>query len=215
MIAIGRSSDTLDQVVDEIRTRGGLARSFTCDVTDRSRVNEIIGSLQRLDVVVNCAGTNIPEPFLEVPEAHYESLFAVNVKGTFLVSQAAVRRMVSLARAGVIINVSSQMGHVGAPLRTVYCMTKHAVEGLTKALALEVARLGIRVNSVAPTFVETSLTAPFFADPDFRLKVEERIPLGRIGHVDDVAGAVVFLASPAAALVTGASLLVDGGWTAQ
>jgi NAD(P)-dependent dehydrogenase (short-subunit alcohol dehydrogenase family) len=139
----------------------------------------------------------------------------VNVKGTFLTTQAAARRMVAAGTGGAIVNLSSQMGHVGAPRRSVYCATKHAVEGLTKALAVELAPHGIRVNSVAPTFVETPMTAPFLADEEFRADVLERIPLGRIGTVEDVVGAVLFLASPAAALVTGTSLLVDGGWTAQ
>jgi NAD(P)-dependent dehydrogenase (short-subunit alcohol dehydrogenase family) len=164
---------------------------------------------------VNAAGTNIPEPFLDVDEAAFDALVAVNMKGTFLAAQAAARRMVAAGNGGAIVNLSSQMGHVGAARRSVYCATKHAVEGLTKALAVELAPHGIRVNAVAPTFVETPLTAPFLADDAFRAEVLDHIPLGRIGTVADVAGAVVFLASPAAALITGASLLVDGGWTAR
>jgi NAD(P)-dependent dehydrogenase (short-subunit alcohol dehydrogenase family) len=164
---------------------------------------------------VNAAGTNIPEPFLQVSERSLDALLEVNVKGTFLAAQAAARRMVAGGRGGAIVNLSSQMGHVGAAGRSVYCATKHAVEGLTKALAVELAPHGIRVNSVAPTFVETPMTAPFLADEAFRAEVTGRIPLGRIGTVSDVTGAVVFLASPAACLVTGTSLVVDGGWTAQ
>jgi NAD(P)-dependent dehydrogenase (short-subunit alcohol dehydrogenase family) len=137
------------------------------------------------------------------------------VKGTFLACQAAARRMLAAGHGGTIVNLSSQMGHVGAPNRSVYCATKHAVEGLTKALAVELAPHGIRVNSVAPTFVGTPMTAPFLANEEFKADVLGRIPLGRIGTVSDVAAAVVFLASPAAGLITGASLLVDGGWTAQ
>jgi NAD(P)-dependent dehydrogenase (short-subunit alcohol dehydrogenase family) len=132
----------------------------------------------------------------------------------FLTAQAAARMMVR-QRAGAIVNMSSQMGHVGAPERTVYCMTKHAIEGLTKAMAVELASYGVRVNTVAPTYVETPMTQPFFANDDFRKKVLSAIPLGRIGRVEDVTAAVLFLASSAANLVTGTSLLVDGGYTAQ
>jgi NAD(P)-dependent dehydrogenase (short-subunit alcohol dehydrogenase family) len=152
---------------------------------------------------------------VDVTEAHLDAVLAVNVRGAFLVAQAAARAMGARGDGGCILFLSSQMGRVGAPRRTVYCATKHAVEGLTKAMAVELAPQGIRVNAVAPTFVETPLTTPFLADPAFRADVEARIPLGRLGQVDDVTGAVVFLASPAAALITGTSLLVDGGWTAQ
>ncbi|MGH2743361.1 MAG: SDR family NAD(P)-dependent oxidoreductase, partial [Thermoleophilaceae bacterium] len=183
-------------------------------VTDTARVRAALGSLERIDVLVGSAGANIPEPFLEVSEEHLEELLALNVEATFVVAQAAARRMVETG-GGSIVTISSQMGHVGAANRTVYCTTKHAVEGMTKAMAVELAPHGIRVNSVAPTFLETPMTAPFFADPAFRADVERRIPLGRIGTVEDVTGAVVYLASPAAALVTGTSLVVDGGWTAQ
>src|SRR5207248_8682058 len=134
-------------------------------------------------------------------------------------AQAAIRKMLEAPdraeRGGVIINVSSQMGHVGAERRTVYCMTKHAIEGLTKAMAIELATNNIRVNAIAPTFLETPMTASFFADPEFRNWVMSRIPLGRLGRLEDIAGAIVFLASPAASLITGTSLLIDGGWTAR
>jgi NAD(P)-dependent dehydrogenase (short-subunit alcohol dehydrogenase family) len=171
--------------------------------------------LPRLDVLVNNAGTNIPEPFLRVSERSLDTMVLLNVRATFLVSQHAARLMVASQRGGAIVNVTSQLGHVGMAGRSVYTMTKHALEGLTKAMALELAPDGIRVNAVAPTFVETPMAANFFADAAFRQLVLDRIPLGRIGDPIDVAGAVVFLASPAASLVTGASLLVDGGWTAQ
>jgi len=178
-------------------------------------VEEAVDFLEQIDVLVNNAGTNVPEPFLEVSEENLDRVLAVNVKGAFLVAQSAVRRMVEHGEGGSIINVSSQMGHVGAPRRTVYCATKHAVEGLTKAMAVELAPHNVRVNCVAPTFVETPMTKPFLEDETFREDTLSRIPLGRLGRVEDVTGAVVFLASPAAGLITGASLLVDGGWTAQ
>ncbi len=184
-------------------------------MTDPHQVDEALARLARVDVVVNSAGTNIPEPFAAVSMENLNALIDLNIKGTFLVAQGAVRRMLADGSRGSIINVTSQMGHVGAPNRTVYCMTKHAIEGLTKALAVELAPVGIRVNSLAPTFIETEMTRPFFEDPEFRADVEARIPLGRVGQVQDIVGAVLYLASGAAGLVTGTSLLVDGGWTAH
>lgn len=190
-------------------------QSAVCDVTDSRQVEEAVDFLEQVDILVNNAGTNVPEPFLEVSEDNLDRMLAVNVKGVFLVAQAAARRMVERGEGGSIINISSQMGHVGAPRRTVYCATKHAVEGLTKAMAVELAPHKVRVNSVAPTFVETPMTKPLLEDETLREDTLSRIPLGRLGRVEDVTGAVLFLASPAAGLITGASLLVDGGWTAQ
>jgi NAD(P)-dependent dehydrogenase (short-subunit alcohol dehydrogenase family) len=215
VVAIARTRADVESVAEQVAALGRRARGVVCDVTNTRRLERVVRSLDRVDVLVNAAGTNIPEPFLEVSEANLDALLAVNVKGSFLAAQAVARRMVADGNGGAIVNVSSQMGHVGAPRRSVYCATKHAVEGLTKAMAVELAPYGIRVNAVAPTFVETPMTAPFLADEAFRTDVLERIPLGRIGSVSDVAGAVVFLASAEAGLVTGASLLVDGGWTAQ
>lgn len=190
-------------------------QSAVCDVTDSRQVEEAVDFLEQVDILVNNAGTNVPEPFLEVSENNLDRMLAVNVKGVFLVAQAAARCMVERGEGGSIINISSQMGHVGAPRRTVYCATKHAVEGLTKAMAVELAPHNVRVNSVAPTFVETPMTKPLLEDETLREDTLSRIPLGRLGRVEDVTGAVLFLASPAAGLITGASLLVDGGWTAQ
>ena len=188
---------------------------MVCDVTDSRQVEEVVNSLERIHVLVNNAGTNVPEPFLEVSEENLDKMLAINVKGVFLVAQAAARHMVERGESGSIINISSQMGHVGAPRRTVYCATKQAVEGLTKAMAVELAPHNVRVPSVAPTFVETPMTKPFLEEETFREDTLSRIPLGRLGQVEDVMGAVVFLASSAAGLTTGTSLLVDGSWTAQ
>jgi NAD(P)-dependent dehydrogenase (short-subunit alcohol dehydrogenase family) len=215
VVAIARTRAEVEAVAHEVERLGRTGLAQVCDVTDARGLERVMRSLERIDVLVNAAGTNIPEPFLQVAERSLDALLEVNVKGTFLAAQAAARRMVAGGRGGAIVNLSSQMGHVGAAGRSVYCATKHAVEGLTKALAVELAPHGIRVNSVAPTFVETPMTAPFLADEAFRAEVTGRIPLGRIGNVSDVTGAVVFLASPAAGLVTGTSLVVDGGWTAQ
>jgi NAD(P)-dependent dehydrogenase (short-subunit alcohol dehydrogenase family) len=214
-----RTKDEVDAAAAEIRKGGGAAHGIALDVTRTESLREAIAALPRLDVLVNNAGSNIPEPFVEVSEAHLDRLLALNVRAAFLAAQAAARKMLEApdraGRGGAIVNMSSQMGHVGAVNRAVYCMTKHALEGLTKAMALELAPQGIRVVSIAPTFVETPMTRPMMARPEFAQWVKERIPAGRVGQPEDVAAAVVFAASPAASLITGTSLVVDGGWTAQ
>ncbi len=212
---MARSRSELEETAREVGAIGQNVQPIVCDVTDSRQVEEVVGFLEEVDILVNNAGTNVPEPFLEVSEKSLDEMLAVNVKGVFLVAQAAARNMVERGESGSIVNISSQMGHVGAPRRTVYCATKHAVEGLTKAMAVELAPHNVRVNSVAPTFVETPMTKPLLEDETLREDTLSRIPLGRLGRVEDVTGAVLFLASPAAGLITGASLLVDGGWTAQ
>jgi NAD(P)-dependent dehydrogenase (short-subunit alcohol dehydrogenase family) len=213
-----RSPAELDVVATEIVAAGGQARPLPFDITDpaamRTAFAGIASDFGRLDILVNNAGVNRPQAFLDVDEETLDRLIGLNVRALFLTAQAGARLMVA-GKGGVIINMSSQMGHVGSELnRTVYVMTKHAVEGLTKAMAVELAPQGVRVVSIAPTFIKTPLTTPFFDDPSFNKWVHDRIPLGRLGTLDEVANAVVFLASPAAGLVTGSSLLVDGGWTA-
>jgi NAD(P)-dependent dehydrogenase (short-subunit alcohol dehydrogenase family) len=209
-----RTPSELAAAAAAIEAAGGRARVLLFDVTDGAAARAAIGGLPRLDVLVNNAGMNRPQPFLDVDEATLDRMIALNVKAAFLVAQSAARRMVE-AGEGVIVNVSSQMGHVGSERqRTVYVMTKHALEGLTKAMAVELAPKGVRVVAIAPTFVETPLTRPFFDNPATRKWILDRIPLGRAGTVEEVANAVLFLASPAASLVTGSALLADGGWTA-
>jgi NAD(P)-dependent dehydrogenase (short-subunit alcohol dehydrogenase family) len=214
IVAVSRSPDELESVAADVRALGRSARAVALDVTHSKGIRHLVSELPRLDVLVVSAGANIPEPLLEVSDEHLDSLLSLNVRATFVTLQAAARRMVD-AGTGSIVLISSQMGHVGARGRSVYCTTKHAVEGLTKSAAVELGPHRVRVNAVAPTFVATPMTTPFLADAAFRDEVVRRIPLGRLGRVEDVAGAVVFLASDAAALVTGTSLLVDGGWTAQ
>jgi NAD(P)-dependent dehydrogenase (short-subunit alcohol dehydrogenase family) len=211
---IARGAAELESVAEEVRACGGSARVIECDVTRDELVHEAFAALGRCDILINNAGMNRPQPFLEVDAATLDALLALNVRSMFVTAQAAARLM-ARRRSGVIINMSSQMGHVGAAGRTVYCMTKHAIEGLTKAMAVELAPLGIRVNSVAPTYIETPMTRPFFEDASFREDVLRRIPLGRTGSIQEVAAAVAFLASSAASLITGTSLVVDGGYTAQ
>ena len=165
-------------------------------------------------MLVNNAGMNRPQPFLSVDAETLDSMLQLNIRSMFVMAQAAAKLMVR-DRAGIIVNMSSQMGHVGGPQRTVYCMTKHAIEGLTKAMAVELGPMGVRVNSVAPTYVETPMTKPFLDDEIFRKDVLQRIPLGRVGTIGEVVSGVLFLASSAASLMTGTSLLLDGGYTAQ
>jgi NAD(P)-dependent dehydrogenase (short-subunit alcohol dehydrogenase family) len=188
-------------------------QAWQADVNDPTFGAEL--AQRRVDIFVNNAGTNTPMLMVDMTIDMLDQMLNVNVRAAYLAAQGAVRAMVNAETGGVIINMTSQMGHVGSPGRTVYCMTKHALEGLTKAMAVELAPHNIRVNSVAPTFIETPLTAPMLAKPEFRAFVDAMIPLGRIGKPDDVAAAVLYLASPAANMVTGTSLLVDGGWTAQ
>jgi NAD(P)-dependent dehydrogenase (short-subunit alcohol dehydrogenase family) len=168
-----------------------------------------------VDILVNNAGINHPMPMADVPLDVLDRMIDVNLRAAFRVAQAAVRTMLRHGRGGAIVHMTSQMGHVGSPGRTVYCMTKHGLEGLSKAMAVELAPHDIRVNCVAPTFIETPLTEPMLADPEFRRFVLDRIPLGRVGAPEDVAAAVLYLVSPGARMVTGTSLKVDGGWTAQ
>ncbi len=219
LVLVSRTRIELDEVAAEIAGQGGRARALLLDVTDSHALRAAFAGLGRLDILVNNAGLNRPQPFLDVDEETLDRLLALNVRAAFLVAQASARLMVANGAGGVpggvIVNMSSQMGHVGSERdRAVYVMTKHAIEGLTKAMAVELAPKNVRVVSIAPTFIDTPLTRPFFADPAFRQWVLDRIPLGRLGTVEEVASAVVFLASPAASLVTGSSLLADGGWTA-
>lgn len=215
LILMGRSLEPLEGVAREVEQRGCEATVAYCDVTSTSSIWNAFADLERLDVLINSAGANQPEPFTEVADSTYDRLFALNVRGTFFTSQAAVRTMRRSAKGGAIINISSQMGHVGAANRTVYCATKHALEGLTKALAVELAPEGIRVLSIAPTFVRTSMSAAQLDDPEIGAQLLAQIPQGRFGTTAEVASAAVYAASPAAALMTGTSLVLDGGWTAR
>ena len=209
VIAVSRTGADLDELQ---QLHPNNIEPWVLDITDEKFIHRL-SSLTNLDILVNNVGTNKPQPFVDVSEETLDLMLTFNVRSAFLTAQAAARIMIKQA-AGSIIHMSSQMGHIGASNRTVYCMTKHAIEGLTKAMAVELAPQNIRVNSVAPTFIETPLTAPMFEDDTFRGEVMSKIPLNRIGKVDDVAAAVLYLASPASNMVTGHSLRVDGGWTA-
>lgn len=210
VVAVARTQEDLDALSQDT---GGRIETWQADVLEDAFYRRIEG-MERLDILVNNAGGNRPMPMIDVDDATLDHLIALNIRSVYKTAQAAARRMAAQG-SGVVINMSSQMGHVGSPRRTVYCMTKHAVEGLTKAMAVELAPQGVRVVAVAPTFVVTPMTEPMFADPDFSSFVLDRIPLRKLATPEHVAAAVVFLASPAAALITGESLKVDGGWTAQ
>jgi len=212
---LGRDEERLAAVADDVGVAGATASVVPCDLASTESIRAAFARLDRLDVLVNAAGANRPEPFADVTAETFDRLFALNVRGAFFAAQEAVRLMRAAGDGGTIVTISSQMGHVGARDRTVYSATKHAVEGFTKALAVELAPERIRVVTVAPTFVRTAMTAAQLDDDEVGPRLLAQIPLGRFGSPAEVAGAVVYSASPAAALVTGTSLVLDGGWTAR
>jgi len=219
VVLVGRTRASLEDTARQVRALARDARLLVCDVTERQALRDAIAGLPRLDILVNNAGVSIPEALLDVSDDSLDAMVSLNVTALFVASQAAVRKMLEdperRQKGGAIVNISSQMGHVGAVNRTVYCMTKHAVEGLTKAMAIELAPQRIRVNSIGPTLVDTPLARRIVDTPEKRAYFESRIPLGALARIEDMMAAAVYLASPAAAMVTGAHLLVDGGWTAQ
>lgn len=213
VIAVARSEQDLTSLAADCAGRDGAGLEVWVEDITQTRFLDRVRALKRLDVLVNNAGFNDPKPMREVSTETLDGMLNLNVRSVYLASQAALHVMAD--SGGAIVNMSSQMGHVGSPNRTVYCMTKHAVEGLTKAMAVEVASMGVRVNSVAPTFVETDLTRPMLAKPEFAAYVHDNIPMGKLGQIEDVVNAVLFLGSNLSAMTTGHSLLVDGGWTAH
>lgn len=212
-----RDAARVEPVAQEIRQMGRAALSLALDVMDVASIDRMVAQVRdrfgRIDILVNNAGINIPEAAVEVTESHWDAVLDTNLKGLFFCAQRVGRVMLEQGR-GKIVNVASQMGLVGGRLRAAYCASKGGVVQLTKVLAIEWSRHGVNVNAVAPTFIRTPLTAPMFEDETFRQEVLSNIPLGRIGEVEDVMGSVVFLASSAADLITGETLLVDGGWVA-
>jgi NAD(P)-dependent dehydrogenase (short-subunit alcohol dehydrogenase family) len=218
---VARSGGEIEAVAAQINHRrqaqgqSGSARGLVLDVTDIPRMQATIATTGPYDILVNNAGTNRPAPLLEVTVADFDAIYGLNVRAAYFVAQAVARGLVDAKQPGSIINMSSQMGHVGAITRSVYCGSKHAVEGMTKAMAMDLAPHQIRVNTIGPTFIETPLASGFLEDPAFRESVLTKIKLGRLGKVEDLMGAIVYLASSASSLVTGTSLVVDGGWTAE
>lgn len=214
VVLAARAKDEMDATVAAIAGRGlPKAVAVALDVTDRAAVRRTVAEHGPFDVLLNNAGTNIREPFLEIQDASVDALLDLNVRAAVTVAQAVAQGMVAAGKGGAIINLSSVNGHVAGVNRAIYTATKHALEGLTKAMAVELGPHGIRVNAICPTFIETPLTAGLLSDEKVMARSIRAIPLGRIGQVEDVMGAAVFLASPAAALINGASLLIDGGMT--
>ncbi len=209
---LARTGHEIEAAADAI---GPLARARVLDVADLAAVAAFFADEPPFHVLVNNAGTNRPKPMWEVTEADFDAVYDLNVKSAFFVAQACARGMIAGGIAGSLIHMGSQMGHVGGPARSLYCGSKWALEGMNKAFALDLAPHGIRSNTIAPTFIETPLTKPYFEDAAFKAHVLTKIKLGRIGRVEDLMGAVLFLACDASALVTGTSLVVDGGWTAD
>jgi NAD(P)-dependent dehydrogenase (short-subunit alcohol dehydrogenase family) len=212
---VARTTREIEAAAQAIVARGDKAKALQLDVTNLDAVHRAIAAAEPFDVLVNNAGTNRPASLMDVKVEDFDAIFALNVRAAFFMAQAVARRLIEAKRPGSIINISSQMGHVGAARRTVYCASKHAMEGFTKAMAIELAPHNIRVNSLGPTFLETPMTRPFFENKAFRDEVLGKIKLGRLGQLEELTGAIVFLASDASSLMTGSALVLDGGWTAE
>jgi len=210
-----RTSAEIEAGAKAIRDAGGAADAAVLDVSDLSGVEAFFARRAAFHVLVNNAGTIRPKPLWDVTEADYDAVLDLNLKSAFFVAQHCVKAMLRDGVQGSLIHMGSQMGHVGGPRRSLYCASKWAIEGMNKAFALDLAPHGIRSNTIAPTFIETPMTKPFFEDKAFLDSVLTKIKLGRLGQVEDLMGPVLFLASDASALITGTSLLVDGGWTAE
>ena len=219
LIIISRTKKDLDEVSKLIKKFKSKCKSYVCDLTNYNKIKNIINEQKKIDILINNAGNNIPEHFTKVKTKDMEYVVKINTIATFNLAQLCALKMIETKNrkkiGGSIINMSSQMGHVGGPIRSVYNMTKFGLEGLTKGMSIDLAKYNIRVNTVCPTFVVTPMTRKFFKSKKFKKEVIGNIPLGRFAELSDVATATVFLASDAASMITGTSLLVDGGWTAK
>jgi NAD(P)-dependent dehydrogenase (short-subunit alcohol dehydrogenase family) len=212
VVMVARTLSEMEEVAAELSAAGHQARALALDVTDRAAVRALVAAEGPFDILLNNAGTNIREPFLEVRDQSIDRLLDLNLRAAFTVAQVVAQAMAEAGKPGSIINLSSINGHVAGANRSVYSTTKHGVEGLTKAMAFELGPKGIRVNAIAPGFVETPLTKPVLDDPEFRERTVRGMPLGRIMVVEDIMGAIVFLASPASRMISGTSLVIDGGF---
>jgi len=219
LIIVSRTQKDLLLVQKSIKKLKRKCTSITCDVTNYAEIKSLFAQIKKLDVLINNAGTNIPEHFTKIKKKDMDYVVDLNLKAAFHVAKFSAHIMLKSKNrkkiSGSIINMSSQLGHVGAPNRAVYNMTKFGIEGLTKGMAIDLAKDNIRVNTVCPTFVKTPMVKKFFKDKKFMNTMLNNIPLGRFATVSDVATAVVFLASNASSMITGSSLMIDGGWTAK
>ena len=212
---LARTAKEIEQAAEAIRSRGHSADTLALDVTDIEAARKPLDARAPYQILINNAGTNRPKMLPDVTVDDFDSIMNLNVRAAFFMAQTVALRLLDEKLPGSIINISSQMGHVGAARRTVYCASKHAMEGFTKAMAIELAPHKIRVNSLGPTFLETPMTRPFFENKAFRDEVLGKIKLGRLGQLEEITGAIVFLASDASSLMTGSALVLDGGWTAE
>ena len=219
LILISRTKKDLDSVAKIAKKLKVKCKTYVCDLTNYLQVKQVVNSQQKIDVLINNAGTNIPEHFLKVRKQDMEKVVKINTIAAFNVANLVALKMTEAKNrkkiGAAIINMSSQMGHVGGPIRSVYNMTKFGIEGLTKGMAIDLAKHNIRVNSICPTFVETPMVKKFFKNKDFKKSVIKNIPLGKVATESDIATAVVYLASDASSMMTGSSLVIDGGWTAK
>ncbi len=219
LVIISRTKKDLDEVSNKVKKFKSKCKSHVCDITNYNEIKEIINKQKKIDILINNAGNNIPEHFTKVKTKNMEYLVKINTIATFNIAQLCALKMIQLKNrkkiGGAIINMSSQMGHVGGPIRSVYNMNKWGLEGLTKGMSLDLAKYNIRVNTVCPTFVVTPMTKKFLKNKKFKKETLNNIPLGRFAELSEISSAVVFLASDAASMITGTSLLVDGGWTAK
>lgn len=215
VVCVSRGSDQLQNVVDQINARGDTASALPLDLTDLDQLNAALNAEETFDVVVNSAGLARHSPALDTIAEDFDAVIGLNLRSAYFLSSGVARKMIAAGNGGSIIHISSQMGHVGGIDRAVYCASKHGLEGMVKSMAIEWGKSRVRINTVCPTFIRTPLTEATFDNPERLRWIEEKIKLGRAGEVEDIMGAVVYLASDASAMVTGTALMVDGGWTAE
>ena len=219
LVIISRTQKDLNEVSKKIRKFKSKCKSYVCDITNYNEIKLIINKIPKIDILINNAGNNIPEHFTKVKTKNMEYLVKINTIATFNLAQLCALKMIKTKNrkkiGGAIVNMSSQMGHVGGPIRSVYNMNKWGLEGLTKGMSIDLAKYNIRVNTICPTFVVTPMTKKFLKNKKFKRETLNNIPLGRFAELSEIASATVFLASDAASMITGTSLLVDGGWTAK
>jgi len=219
LMLISRTKKDLDEVSRKAKKLKVKCKTYVCDITKYNEIKDIINKQAKIDILINNAGNNIPEHFTKVKTKNMEYLVKINTVATFNIAQLCSLKMIKSKNrkkiGGAIVNMSSQMGHVGGPIRSVYNMNKWGLEGLTKGMSLDLAKYNIRVNTVCPTFVVTPMTKKFLKNKKFKKETLNNIPLGRFAELSEIASSVVFLVSDAASMITGTSLLVDGGWTAK